>query len=52
MTPCMRLYAFLGKELQPFLGPIETSHRYKKWIDSYSSESFEVCLVFELIFLL
>lgn len=41
MTPCMRLYAFLGKELQPFLGPIETSHRYKKWIDSYSSESFE-----------
>ncbi|KAJ8649748.1 hypothetical protein MRB53_002771 [Persea americana] len=30
-----------GKELQPFLGPIETSHRYKKWIDSYSSESFE-----------
>lgn len=52
MTPCMRLYAFLGKELRPFLGPIETSHRYKKWIDSYSSESFEVCLVFELIFLL
>lgn len=41
MTPCMRLYAFLGQELQPFLDLAESSHRYKKWIDSYSSESFE-----------
>ncbi|XP_058101366.1 bifunctional TH2 protein, mitochondrial-like isoform X2 [Magnolia sinica] len=41
MTPCMRLYAFLGKELQSFLDPGETNHLYKKWIENYSSESFE-----------
>ncbi|XP_077227001.1 bifunctional TH2 protein, mitochondrial-like [Tasmannia lanceolata] len=41
MTPCMRLYAFLGKELQVFLDSGESSHTYKKWIDNYSSESFE-----------
>ncbi|KAJ8544117.1 hypothetical protein K7X08_028628 [Anisodus acutangulus] len=38
MTPCMRLYAYIGKELQVFLegGKI---HPYKKWIDSYASEA-------------
>ncbi|XP_059665702.1 bifunctional TH2 protein, mitochondrial [Cornus florida] len=41
MTPCMRLYAFLGKELQAILDPDGSSHLYKKWIDSYSSESFQ-----------
>ncbi|XP_058070595.1 bifunctional TH2 protein, mitochondrial-like [Magnolia sinica] len=41
VTPCMRLYAFLGKELQSCLDPAETSHPYKKWIGSYASESFE-----------
>lgn len=45
MTPCIRLYAFLGKELQSFLDPVETSHLYRKWINNYASESFEVCLV-------
>lgn len=44
MTPCMRLYAFLGKKLQPCLDPVETSPLYRKWIDKYASESFEVCL--------
>ncbi|KAF9661103.1 hypothetical protein SADUNF_Sadunf19G0032900 [Salix dunnii] len=41
MTPCMRLYSFLGKELQAILGPEGNGHPYKNWIDSYSSESFQ-----------
>ncbi|KAJ6858278.1 bifunctional TH2 protein [Populus alba x Populus x berolinensis] len=41
MTPCMRLYSFLGKELQAVLDLEEDGHPYKKWIDSYSSESFQ-----------
>ena len=43
MTPCMRLYAFLGKEFQALLDPDDDSHPYRKWIDNYSSESFQVC---------
>ncbi|KAF8392128.1 hypothetical protein HHK36_022470 [Tetracentron sinense] len=42
ITPCMRLYAFLGKQLQELIDPDDSSHPYKKWIDNYSSESFEV----------
>lgn len=42
MTPCMRLYAYIGKELQAFLEG-EKIHPYKKWIDSYASEGFQVC---------
>ncbi|CAA6662549.1 unnamed protein product [Spirodela intermedia] len=41
MTPCMRLYAFLGKEIVKNLGPDENSHPYKKWIDNYSPINFE-----------
>ncbi|XP_052190602.1 bifunctional TH2 protein, mitochondrial-like [Diospyros lotus] len=41
MTPCMRLYAFIGKELQALLNSNNGSHLYKKWIDNYSSESFQ-----------
>ncbi|PIN11147.1 Aminopyrimidine aminohydrolase [Handroanthus impetiginosus] len=41
MTPCMRLYAFLGKEFQLFLDANEGIHPYKKWINNYSSESFQ-----------
>ncbi|XP_022719023.1 bifunctional TH2 protein, mitochondrial-like isoform X1 [Durio zibethinus] len=41
MTPCMRLYAFLGKEFQALLEPNELNHPYKKWIENYSSESFQ-----------
>nr|DAD20078.1 TPA_asm: hypothetical protein HUJ06_021541 [Nelumbo nucifera] len=41
MTPCMRLYAFLGKELLALLDTNGSSHPYKKWIDNYSSEAFE-----------
>lgn len=41
MTPCMRLYAFIGKELQALLESGETNHPYKKWIQSYSSDGFQ-----------
>ncbi|CAA7022954.1 unnamed protein product [Microthlaspi erraticum] len=41
VTPCMRLYAFLGKEFGALLDPTEVNHPYKKWIDSYSSDAFE-----------
>lgn len=43
MSPCMRLYAFLGKEFEVLLNPSEGNHPYKKWIDNYSSENFQVC---------
>ncbi|KAM1052193.1 hypothetical protein FF1_033677 [Malus domestica] len=45
MTPCMRLYAFLGKEFKALLDPNEGSHPYLKWIDNYSSESFQASAV-------
>ncbi|XVF42373.1 hypothetical protein PTKIN_Ptkin01aG0356900 [Pterospermum kingtungense] len=41
MTPCMRLYAYLGNEFQALLEPNEHDHPYKKWIENYSSESFQ-----------
>ncbi|KAL2482104.1 putative aminopyrimidine aminohydrolase [Forsythia ovata] len=41
MTPCMRLYAFLGEELQALLDPSENPHSYQKWIDNYSSGAFQ-----------
>ncbi|GAV86216.1 TENA_THI-4 domain-containing protein/HAD domain-containing protein, partial [Cephalotus follicularis] len=41
MTPCMRLYAFLAKEFQALLDYNEGNHPYRKWIDSYSSDSFQ-----------
>ncbi|KAM3210756.1 hypothetical protein ACQJBY_064606 [Aegilops geniculata] len=40
MTPCMRLYAYLGKELGVFLKQDE-NHPYKKWIDTYAATDFE-----------
>lgn len=42
MTPCMRLYAFLGKELQALLDESESTHPYKKWIYNYYSDGFQV----------
>ncbi|ESQ37641.1 hypothetical protein EUTSA_v10002337mg [Eutrema salsugineum] len=42
VTPCMRLYAFLGKEFGALLDPSEVNHPYKKWIDNYSSDAFQV----------
>lgn len=45
MTPCMRLYAHLGHDLQQFLPFDGQDHPYKKWIDYYSSGSFEAATV-------
>lgn len=42
MTPCMRLYASLCKQLQEFIDSKDHSHPYRKWIDNYSSEGFQV----------
>ncbi|KAK3015928.1 hypothetical protein RJ639_007695 [Escallonia herrerae] len=41
MTPCMRLYAFIGKEIQALLDTNDSGHLYNKWIENYSSESFQ-----------
>jgi thiaminase/transcriptional activator TenA len=38
MTPCMRLYAFLGHELAACLRP---GHPYREWIETYSSPEAE-----------
>ena len=38
MTPCMRLYAFLGQELAK---PEIPEHQYSDWIRTYSSQEFE-----------
>lgn len=43
MTPCMKLYAFLGKKFLELLDSEESTHPYKKWIDNYSSDDFQVC---------
>lgn len=42
MAPCMRLYSSISNEIQALLGPDDSSHIYRKWIDSYSSQNFEV----------
>ena len=38
MTPCMRLYGFLGQELVPKLGP---ESLYREWVETYSSADME-----------
>ncbi len=38
MTPCMRLYAYLGQELA---AGDHSQNPYRKWIETYSSEKFE-----------
>lgn len=38
MTPCMRLYAYLGAELVRTCGP---QHPYRRWIEAYSGEAFQ-----------
>lgn len=44
MTPCMRLYAFLGQQLQPILQERERAreqHPYAEWIQTYAAPEFE-----------
>ena len=38
MTPCMRLYAFLGQQLVPQLDP---ESPYREWVETYSSPDVE-----------
>jgi thiaminase/transcriptional activator TenA len=38
MTPCMRLYSFLGKQLAPKLDPVSP---YREWVEAYSSSEIE-----------
>ena len=38
MSPCMRLYAYLGQELSQ---PSVPEHAYTAWIRTYSSDDFE-----------
>lgn len=37
MTPCMRLYAYLGGEL---VGKCRPQHPYRQWIETYSGDEF------------
>ncbi len=38
MTPCMRLYAYLGQQLTPV---VRADSPYRGWVDTYGSEAFE-----------
>ena len=38
MTPCMRLYAFLGQKLAPGLDPASP---YREWVETYSGDEVE-----------
>jgi len=38
MTPCMRLYSFLGRKLAPKLDPLSP---YREWVETYSSLELE-----------
>lgn len=39
MTPCLRLYAWLGQRLRAQVGPPD--HAYADWINTYADPSFE-----------
>ncbi|KAH9785155.1 Bifunctional TH2 protein [Citrus sinensis] len=41
ISPCMRLFEVIAKEIQALLNPDDGSHLYKKWIDYYCSQSFQ-----------
>jgi thiaminase/transcriptional activator TenA len=38
MTPCMRLYAYLGQQLAPRTKP---ESPYREWVETYASAEFE-----------
>ena len=42
MTPCMRLYAFLGQQLQP---TARHPNDYGEWISTYASPGFDALAV-------
>ncbi|KAG0454209.1 hypothetical protein HPP92_025513 [Vanilla planifolia] len=41
MVPCMRLYAFLGKEIEQLLRLDGSDNPYSKWLKNYSPSVFE-----------
>ena len=41
MTPCMRLYAYLGQELVANASAPPQDNPYREWIETYGSTSFE-----------
>ncbi|KAL9431195.1 hypothetical protein AB3S75_026392 [Citrus x aurantiifolia] len=41
ISPCMRLFEVIAKEIQALLNPDDGSHLYKKWIGYYCSQSFQ-----------
>ncbi|KAJ0404297.1 hypothetical protein P43SY_003210 [Pythium insidiosum] len=46
MTPCMRLYAFLGQKIAAAQSSDDSnSTPYQRWIDTYSTKEFEVCAI-------
>lgn len=48
IAPCMRLYSFVTKEIKATFDPEEDKRNaYEKWIDSLSSDKFEVCDCFD-----
>lgn len=42
MAPSLRLYVFIGNELKSLVEIYGDGHPYKKWIDKYSSETYQV----------
>lgn len=48
INPCLKLYAYIAKEMHAFLDADDSGHLYRKWIDNYSSEIFEVRKMYEL----
>ncbi|KAG6553729.1 hypothetical protein Mapa_004644 [Marchantia paleacea] len=41
LTPCMRLYAFLGQEIKRATSAVLGSNPYAKWVETYASANFE-----------
>ncbi len=42
MTPCLRLYAYLGQELaREMAPPTAETHPYREWIETYSGADFQ-----------
>lgn len=43
MTPCMRLYAFIGQSIRAAIGGVpDERHPYSRWIASYCADEFSV----------
>ncbi|EXB46020.1 hypothetical protein L484_015881 [Morus notabilis] len=53
IVPCMKLYSHLFQQIKKILHPSDTTtHNYKKCIDIYCSEDFEVVLAMRTQFML